>query len=167
MLMQFFAKFKSLIDTVGLSLEWIGAIMLLAYLLGAFTDRQRIELYETLQEKGPDLSAELPIARELLLDFGITESQLPEIGFVGLQWMSIGDGKPIGGYVYARSQDRQNKKRLATLDEFRDWAYADGSVYGWLSFGLVVLGLVLKTFASRAKIVQKKDPNHSDPEALP
>jgi len=138
-------------------LEWLGAILLLAYLAGAFVDEQRIALFEKLESKGPDVSADTPVARELLLDFGITKKQMQEIGFVGLQWMSIGDGKPIGGYVYARSVDRENKKRLATLGEFRSWAYADGIAYGWLSFGLVIGGLILKTLGTIGKTESGED----------
>jgi hypothetical protein len=121
-------------------------------LLGGFKHQDRIDLYEHLAAKGKDAPSDSSVAREMLLHFGITERQLPEVGYIGFEYISIGDAKPFGGYVYARSTDREKKKRLANLEEFRDWAYAEGTVYGWVSFGLLIAGLLLKTATSRLDI---------------
>ena len=140
---------SALLDQIGLGLEWLGAILLCLYLVGTFKHQDRIVFYESLVATKEDVPSENPIARMLLSDFGITEKQLSEVGYVGLQWVAIGDSEPFGGYVLGRSVDKEKKKRLATLDEFREWAYSQSHTYGWVSFLLVISGLIIKSFSSR------------------
>ena len=49
--------------------------------------------------------------------------------------------------MIARSHDKLQSRELGTLDEFRARAYKTSPAYGWMSFLLVLIGLLLETIA--------------------
>jgi hypothetical protein len=147
---------------IALVPKWSGVILLFGYLSGCFTHPARVGLYQLLTSTKKDAPVDAA-AIELFEDFGLPAIQLPEIGAVGLQWMAMGDAEPMAGYVYARSTDGAKIRRLATLEEFRDWAYSRSSWYGWISLTLVSIGLVLDTTAA----ARRRASAQAVPDATP
>ena len=116
------------------------------YLLGVFEHSDRIEFYEELVSTMDAQPATTPVARQLLSNFGFPPSLNSEVSEIDVSGYWMSGGGMLSGYVLARSHEKQGTHRLATIVEFREWAYGDSQAFAWLSFTLVVFGLAIDTF---------------------
>ena len=133
---------------MGLAAEWIAALLLLLWLIGVFQYSDRVDLYESLvQFEAVDVPVQSTVVRDLLRDFGVPDEQISLLAKLRTRSaMAYGD-RILEGQVVAWTKDRRSRT-LGTIEEVREWAYAESRFYLWASFALLMFGLVIRTDAA-------------------
>ena len=76
-------------------------------------------------------------------DFGFPPQQIKMINTLALRGLQVGlNGPTFAGQVVARTTEGQ-KRTITDLMELRDWAYYTSPLHGWLSFSLMILGIII------------------------
>jgi hypothetical protein len=152
------SKYRNLTETdleervrrqrMGLAAEWSAALLLLLWLIGVFQHSDRVDLYESLvQFEAVDVPVQSTVVRDLLRDFGVPDDHIDLFAKLRTRSVMASGDRILEGEVVAWTEDGQSKT-LGTIEEVREWAYAESRFYLWTSFALLMFGLVIRTAAA-------------------
>jgi hypothetical protein len=156
------AKYRNLTETdleegvrlqwMGLAAEGIAALLIFLSLIGVFQHSDRVDLYESLvQFEAVYVPVQSTVVRDLLRDFGVPDDHIDLFAKLRTRSVTASGDRILEGEVVAWTEDGQSKT-LGTIEEVREWAYAESKFYLWTSFALLMFGLVIRTAAAaRAK----------------
>jgi hypothetical protein len=133
---------------MGLAAEGIAALLIFLWLIGVFQHSDRVDLYESLvQFEAVDVPVQSTVVRDLLRDFGVPDDHIDLIAKLRTRSAMASGDRILEGGVVAWTEDGQSRT-LGTIEEVRDWAYAESRFYLWTSFALLMFGLVIRAAAA-------------------
>jgi hypothetical protein len=133
-----------IIKGFGLFLKWSGVFLLFLSLIGVFDHPDRVELYESLQQK-KEIPAHSAVAIELMKKYGFPQEQIEMIDKIKLRDLRFGTmGRSVAGNAVAVSGDGR-ERTITDILEFREWAYSKSKSYDWMAFTLIIFGLIIET----------------------
>lgn len=136
------------LQRIILAAEWIAALFLLLWLICAFQHSDRVDLYKSLvQFEAVDVPVQSTVVRNLLRDFGVADDHINLFAKLRTSSLMASGDRIFEGKVVAWTEDGQSMT-LGTIEEVREWAYAESRLYLWVSFSLLMFGLVIRTAAA-------------------
>jgi hypothetical protein len=139
---------KLFLKVLVLIVAVIGAAITLCNLLGCFTDKDRLHIYNQLLSKSAEyrVPVDTPGVTGFLERFfyskkAPTDMQSIPIKGLALSWIALGNNQPTSGSVHVEFQNGQRTTALCRLDELKQWS-SETQFYAWLGWCLLAISVL-------------------------